>query len=112
MLAKLLTRRRAARPEIKTVFEEHKDRVFTVALVCLSGDHAAAEDATQEVFVRLASRLWQFRGEARLTTWLHRVTVNICRDELRRRQRHQKQLPDPEPPHADSFMPHEAHDGQ
>ncbi|WP_309710983.1 RNA polymerase sigma factor [Armatimonas sp.] len=104
MLAELLSRHRAARPELKTVFENHKDRVFTVALVCLEGDRAAAEDAAQEVFVRLAGRLWQFRGEARLTTWLHRVTVNICRDELRRRRRSEKQLPDPEPPPTDSFI--------
>jgi RNA polymerase sigma-70 factor, ECF subfamily len=90
--------------KLKAVFEKHKDRVFTVALVCLEGDRAAAEDAAQEVFVRLASRLWQFRGEAKLTTWLHRVTVNICRDELRRRKRSEKQLPHPEPPPADAFI--------
>lgn len=90
MLAELLTRRRAARPDLKSVFDAHKDRVFTVALVCLNGDHAAAEDAAQEVFVRLAGRLGQFRGEAKLSTWLHQVTVNICRDEQRRRQRAQR----------------------
>ena len=83
--------------KLKAVFEKHKDRVFTVALVCLEGDRAAAEDAAQEVFVRLAGRLWQFRGEARLTIWLHRVTVNICRDELRRRKRSEKLLSPPEP---------------
>ena len=96
MLAELLTRRRAAHPDLKSVFDAHKDRVFTVALVCLNGDQAAAEDAAQEVFVRLAGRLGQFRGEARLSTWLHRVTVNICRDEQRRRQRTQKLAREPQ----------------
>ncbi|WP_395143954.1 hypothetical protein [Armatimonas sp.] len=54
MLAELLTRRRAGCPDLKRVFDAHKDRVFTVALVCLNGDQAAAEDAAQEVFVRLS----------------------------------------------------------
>ena len=103
MLAELFTRRRAARLELKSVFDSHKDRFFSVALACLEGDRAAAEDAAQEVFVRLSSRLGQFRGEARLTTWLHRVTVNICRDELRRRQRAQKLLTLPETTQAEGF---------
>jgi RNA polymerase sigma-70 factor, ECF subfamily len=98
MLDKLLTRRHGRHLELKTVFDTHKDRVFTTALACLDGDQAAAEDAAQEVFVRLASKLGQFRGEARLTTWLHRVTVNICHDELRRRKRAQRLAPDPLPP--------------
>jgi RNA polymerase sigma-70 factor, ECF subfamily len=96
MLAELFTRRRAGHLELKSVFDEHKDRVFSVALACLEGDRAAAEDAAQEVFVRLSGRLGQFRGEAALTTWLHRVTVNICRDELRRRRRARRLLASPE----------------
>jgi RNA polymerase sigma-70 factor, ECF subfamily len=95
MLGELLSRRHGRHLELKTVFDTHKDRVFSTALACLSGDQAAAEDATQEVFVRLSNKLGQFRGEAKLTTWLHRVTVNICRDELRRRRRAQRLLPEP-----------------
>lgn len=97
MLEKLLTRRHGSPLELKTVFDTHKDRVFSTALACLDGDQAAAEDAAQEVFVRLASKLGQFRGEARLTTWLHRVTVNVCHDELRRRRRAQRLTPEPLP---------------
>ena len=71
----------------RRVFERHKDRVFSVALGFLKGDHAAAEDVTQEVFVKVFRAAKTFRQDARLSTWLHRITVNACMDELRRRKR-------------------------
>ena len=43
------------------------------------------EDLAQEVFLRLFRGLAQFRGEAKLSTWLYRITVNVASDELRRR---------------------------
>ncbi len=54
---------------------------------CLSllGDPADAADATQEVFLRVTRSVLGFRGEAAFTTWLHRVTVNVCLTMLRRR---------------------------
>lgn len=71
----------------RCVFEQHKDRVFSVALGFLKGDHAAAEDVTQEVFVKVFRAARTFRHDARISTWLHRITVNACMDELRRRKR-------------------------
>jgi RNA polymerase sigma-70 factor, ECF subfamily len=70
----------------RRLFEDNKDRVFSIALSCLEGDRAAAEDVTQEVFVRLATHRGQFRGEAKLSTYLYRITVNLCHDERRRRK--------------------------
>ncbi len=43
------------------------------------------EDLAQEVFLRLFRGLAQFRGQAKLSTWLYRITVNVANDELRRR---------------------------
>ena len=62
-------------------------RVYAHALRVL-GDRAEAEDVAQEALVRLwkAAPGWR-RGEARLTTWLFRVTANLCTDRLRRRGR-------------------------
>jgi RNA polymerase sigma-70 factor, ECF subfamily len=77
----------ARREAFRGLFELHKDRVYSVALGCLVGDSNAAEDITQEVFLRLATRMDQFRGEAQLATYLHRMTVNLCLDERRRRGR-------------------------
>lgn len=51
----------------------------------LLGDPADAADATQEVFLRVTRSVFGFRGEAAFSTWLHRVTVNVCSTALRRR---------------------------
>lgn len=48
--------------------------------ICLSMLRQAtdAEDATQEVFLKVLDRAHQFREQARFSTWLHRLTVNLC----------------------------------
>jgi RNA polymerase sigma-70 factor (ECF subfamily) len=54
----------------------------------LAGD-AVAEDLTQEVYLRAWSRLHTFRGDARFSTWLHRLAVNLIltrREALRKRE--------------------------
>ena len=73
----------------RRVFERYKDRVFSVALHFLKGDAAAAQDVTQEVFVKVfrGGGAASFRQDAKLSTWLYRVVANACMDELRRRRR-------------------------
>jgi RNA polymerase sigma-70 factor (ECF subfamily) len=56
----------------------------------LTSSRHDAEDVVQEVFVRLHGKLEQFQGEARLSTWLYRMTVNASLDALRRFKRRQK----------------------
>ena len=68
----------------------HEDRVFGIA-VRITGDRADALDATQDTFVSVFRQAGSFRAEAAFTTWLYRVTVNACRDLLRKRRR----LPEP-----------------
>ncbi|HET7578351.1 MAG TPA: sigma-70 family RNA polymerase sigma factor [Bacillales bacterium] len=46
-------------------------------------DRGKAEDIAQEVFIKCFTKLNQFRGEAALKTWIYRVTVNLCKDELK-----------------------------
>ncbi len=70
----------------RRLVERHEGRVYRLALHLL-GDPVAAEEAAQEAFIRLYRSLDSLRGEARLSTWLHRVTVNLCRDEQRRLKR-------------------------
>ena len=68
----------------RELVEQYKDLVF--ALVSRSvRDRAHAEDLAQEVFLRVYRGLPYFRGEARLSTWLYRIVVNLCAQERARR---------------------------
>ena len=51
------------------------------------GDNVYAEDLGQDVFVRLYNSLGEFRGEARLSTYLSRIATNLTLNELKRRKR-------------------------
>jgi RNA polymerase sigma-70 factor (ECF subfamily) len=86
--AEILEGCRRGDPEAqRRAFERYRDRVYAVAVRFLKGDEAAAHDVTQAVFVKMFRAAPGFRGEARLSTWLHRIAVNACMDELRRRRR-------------------------
>jgi len=61
-------------------------RVFAQAFRML-GDRAEAEDVAQEALMRLWKVAPEWRqGEAKVTTWLYRVTANLCTDRLRKRR--------------------------
>jgi RNA polymerase sigma-70 factor (ECF subfamily) len=66
--------------------ERHQTRVYAVCLRILA-DPDEARDASQEAFITAYRKLGQFRGDAAFTTWLHRIAVNACYDELRRAKR-------------------------
>lgn len=59
--------------------ERHAARVERIALHMLR-DPDDARDAAQESLAKLVVRIRQFRGEAQFATWLHRLTVNTCKD--------------------------------
>jgi RNA polymerase sigma-70 factor (ECF subfamily) len=69
-----------------TLVERHQTRVFNLCLRIL-GNREDAFDAAQETFMLALRKVGQFRGDAAFTTWLHRVAVNACYDELRKQQR-------------------------
>jgi RNA polymerase sigma-70 factor, ECF subfamily len=62
----------------------HRDRMWRVALRTL-GDPDDAADAVQDAMVSAYRSAARFRGEAAVTTWLHRIVVNACLDLARRR---------------------------
>src|SRR5262245_44798512 len=62
----------------------HRDRMWAVALRTL-GDPEEAADALQEAFLSAYRAAGRFRGDAAVTTWLHRIVVNACLDRLRRK---------------------------
>ncbi|HYP02742.1 MAG TPA: sigma-70 family RNA polymerase sigma factor [Pyrinomonadaceae bacterium] len=75
------------REAFRLLFETHKDKVYSIALYFFGGDAALASDITQQVFLKLFTRISQFRHQSEFTTWLYRLTTNTCIDEQRRRRR-------------------------
>ncbi len=51
----------------------------------MTGDHAQAEDFTQEAFLQLFRKIGSFRGESAFSTWLHRLSVNIVLMQFRKK---------------------------
>ncbi len=70
----------------ETLVRSHADAVYGHALRFF-GDQATAEDATQEVFIKVFRSLASFDGRSAFSTWLFRVTRNVCLD-LARAGRH------------------------
>ncbi|MEO3805502.1 RNA polymerase sigma factor SigM [Nonomuraea sp. B1E8] len=66
------------------IVKRHRDRMWAVALRTL-GDPDEAADAVQDAFVSAYRKAATFRGEAAVTTWLHRIVVNACLDRMRRK---------------------------
>jgi RNA polymerase sigma-70 factor (ECF subfamily) len=65
----------------------HEDRVFGICLRMLR-DRQAALDATQETFLTVFRKADRYKAQAAFSTWLYRVAVNTCYDQLRRAKRH------------------------
>jgi RNA polymerase sigma-70 factor (ECF subfamily) len=83
------------------LFHRHRDRLWAVALRT-TGDAEEAADALQDALVAAFRRAESYRGDAAVTTWLHRIVVNACLDRLRRRKvRLADPLPDDLDDHAD-----------
>ncbi|RDI74072.1 sigma70-ECF: RNA polymerase sigma factor 70 [Gaiella occulta] len=69
---------------LQALCERHAPRVERLAKRLLD-DPEDARDAAQDALAKLCVKLGQFRGEAAFSTWLHRLTVNACRDVVDRR---------------------------
>jgi len=81
--ADLLAAHVAGDPEaFGVLFGRHRDRLWAVALRTMGNPHDAA-DGLQDGLVAAYRRAGTFRGDAAVTTWLHRVVVNACLDRLR-----------------------------
>lgn len=61
------------------LIDRHRDRAYSLALRMLRSP-AEAEEAAQDAFVRVWKALPGFRGDAKFSTWLHRIVVRRCLD--------------------------------
>lgn len=68
------------------IMRNHEDRVFSVCLRIMGGREQAL-DATQETFLTAFRKAGQFKGDAALGTWIYRIAVNTCYDQLRKQKR-------------------------
>lgn len=75
----------------KRLVQDHSGLVYRVAMRILGADDA--QDASQEVWVKVWRNIGRFRGESAFTTWLYRITVNTClsvRRKEARRDEHER----------------------
>jgi RNA polymerase sigma-70 factor (ECF subfamily) len=89
-----------AEPDVKLVqlaqkgdmvaFEElvarHRDKIYARAFSMLRNEEEAT-DLSQEAWVKAWQRLIQFQGDASFVTWMTRICINLCLDQLRRQKR-------------------------
>lgn len=75
------------------IYDRYSGRIYNFALRFLKHPEAA-EDATQEVFVKMMKHANQFNGDAKLSTWLFSITANWCRDYLRKADNKAKETED------------------
>lgn len=84
------------------IMRNHEDRVFSVCLRIM-GDRDHALDAVQETFLTAFRKAEQFKGNSALGTWIYRIAVNTCYDQLRKQSRRRLEpIPDHLDPSDDS----------
>lgn len=69
----------------RTLVIKHRDKVRNLVFITL-GDAENVDDISQEVFISVFHKLKEFRFESKFTTWLYRITINKCRDFLRKKK--------------------------
>src|SRR4051794_180750 len=80
----------AAQSEEMGAFEElvarHRDKIYARAFSMMRNEDSAV-DLSQEAWVKGWQRLKQFQGEASFVTWMTRIVINLCLDQLRKQKR-------------------------
>ncbi|MBU2586191.1 MAG: sigma-70 family RNA polymerase sigma factor [Bacteroidetes bacterium] len=68
----------------KNIVEKYQEKVrnLTYSILC---EKSLVDDVAQEVFTKVCLKLNGFRFESKFSTWLYQITLNKCRDELRRK---------------------------
>src|SRR5580765_4256639 len=85
---------RAAQRGEMTAFEElvgrHRDKIYARAFSMMRNEDEAV-DLSQEAWVKGWQRLKQFQGESSFVTWMTRIVINLCLDQLRKQKRHRSE---------------------
>jgi len=95
LIARVLAGDRIAAREL---YDAHATRVYRLAFR-LTGDADLAREFTQDTFVRAFSQLARFRGDSALSTWLHRITITVVANAMRKVKRFRERETDLEDVH-------------
>jgi len=79
LIARLVRRDEHAFNELVRLYER---RVFSLVLRFI-GHHAEAEELSQEVFVQVFKAIGTFRGDSKLSTWIYRIAINLCKNRTK-----------------------------
>ena len=71
---------------LDSLINSHGRSIYNIALFMVN-ETSAAEDITHDVFLRIFKGLSRFKGEAKLSTWIYRITHNVCYDYLKRKKK-------------------------
>ena len=74
-----------ATDDFEAIYRQHSPRIFTLACR-MAGSPEDGEDLLQEIFLQAYRKLWTYKGDSTLGTWLYRLALNHCLDYVRSRQ--------------------------
>lgn len=72
--------------KFKLIYSNSYPKVIGLCLGYVSGNKELAKDLAQEVFIKVWENLNSFRNDSTISTWIYRITVNTCLQELRKKK--------------------------
>lgn len=72
--------------EFHKIYDENYTKVISLCLGYVKGNESLAKDLAQEVFIKVWQNFSDFRQQSQVSTWIYRITVNTCLQELRKRK--------------------------
>jgi RNA polymerase sigma-70 factor (ECF subfamily) len=74
----------------ETLYREHRPMVYQMCMGFMKGDHDMANDLSQEIFINIWNSLAGFKNESSHKTWIYRITVNTCLQQIRKEKNKKK----------------------
>jgi len=71
--------------DFRKLFDQYQHLVYNICYR-MTGNREDAEDATQDVFLKIHRSISRFRGDAKLSSWIYRIAVNTCLNRERRKK--------------------------
>lgn len=81
------------RESFREIINKYKKLVYNHSRSFLRNDQEA-EDVSQEIFISIFNNLKKFRGDSKFSTWVYRITVNMCKNKLKQMKRQRAQISD------------------